>query len=151
MRLLSGAESTGGLHAFERGFLARTPLLFASRGSVLAVVLASIVMGPWLAGCTRQADAVVDVQVGMWGGPVRPTGGMALQGEPAPGVNVTARDAHGKTWDGTTDQQGVAQLQLRPGAYVIFSTYCGPTEDAAPVTTLQSGDIRSIEIHCDVP
>ncbi len=151
MRLRSGVESAVGLPTPGRGSVVRAPRLFARRGSALAAVLASIVMGSWLAGCTTPADAVVDVKVGLWGGPARPTGGMALEGEPARGVNVTVRDAHGKTWEGTTDQQGVAQLDLRPGAYVIFSTYCGPTEDAAPVTTLQPGDIRSVEIRCDVP
>jgi hypothetical protein len=103
-------------------------------------------------GATPQADdAAVSVKVGLWGGPLQPTGGMALEGKPAPGVNVTARDAHGATWDATTDQQGVAQLQLSPGAYVIFSTYCGPTENAAPVTRVKSGDTRTVEIRCDVP
>ncbi|NYI42727.1 carboxypeptidase-like regulatory domain-containing protein [Demequina lutea] len=96
-------------------------------------------------------DATVNVTVGLWGGPAQPTGGMALEGQPAPGVNVTARDTQGKTVDGTTDELGVAQLHLAPGAYVIFSTYCGPTEDASPATTVQSGDTRSVQIRCDVP
>ncbi|HUX71358.1 MAG TPA: hypothetical protein VMV41_12650 [Cellulomonadaceae bacterium] len=103
-------------------------------------------------GATLQSyDAVVRVKVGLRGGPLQPTGGMALEGKPAADVNVTARDARGATWDATTDQQGVAQLRLSPGAYVIFSTYCGPTEDVAPVTTVKSGDIRTVEIRCDVP
>ena len=107
---------------------------------------------PTTNGASPQADdAVVSVKVGLWGGPLQPTGGMALKGKPAIGVNVTARDAHGATWGATTDQQGVAQLRLSPGAYAIFSTSCGPTEDVAPVTTVKSADIRTVEIRCDVP
>jgi hypothetical protein len=97
------------------------------------------------------ADATVNVTVALWGGPARPTGGGALEGQPVLGVNVTARDTQGKTLEGTTDDQGVAQLHLAPGAYVIFSTYCGPTEAGAPVTTVQPGDTRSVQIDCAVP
>jgi hypothetical protein len=76
---------------------------------------------------------------------VRPGGGMALNGAPAVGVNVTATAASGATWTATTNGRGEATLVLPPGSYEVFSTGCGTKHVVAQAETA-----TALSIECQV-
>jgi hypothetical protein len=126
----------------------------ATRKHLITLVLSILTLGFAVgatAGCTPAApdeshQATLRVHVGMFGGPARPNGGMALQDSPASGENVTAVDDAGDEFTALTDAQGVAVLHLRPGRYTVYSTYCGPHSAIA----LPTGQVRRVQIGCQV-
>jgi hypothetical protein len=70
------------------------------------------------------ALGTVVVHVGLYGGPARPSGAMALSNAPAADQTVTAVDAAGHRFAVRTNGDGNAVLRLPPGRYTI-STSCG--------------------------
>jgi hypothetical protein len=92
--------------------------------------------------------ATLRVHIGLYGGPLRPGGGMALQNAPAPRENVTAVDADGREFVALTDATGVATMRLATGRYKVFSTYCGNGPQTAVLTADQSSKVH---IVCPVP
>lgn len=87
---------------------------------VVSLLLLNSVAG--LAACTRAADAAnvqrsatVRVHVGLYGGPARPGGGMALNNAPEPRTPITMTDMIGHTRTAQTDAAGVA-------TFVVAST-----------------------------
>jgi hypothetical protein len=110
-----------------------------------------------LAACTNggghsqspaPSPVALTVHVGLFGGPARPDGGMAMSNSPAERVNVTATSAAGRTSTAMTDASGRATLHLAPGRYAVFSTYCGP----GPQTiSLSAGEPAQLQIICPIP
>lgn len=119
------------------------------RGRVLALLTGVAV----LAGCTgggssSAALATLTVHIGLFGGPARPGGGMALSNSPAENENVTAVDAAGSQSRTRTDANGVATLSLAPGRYTVFSTYCGTGPHRA---VLSANRTTRLQIDCPIP
>lgn len=111
-----------------------------------------------LAGCTdrlstsggssRGTLATLIVHIGLFGGPARPGGGMALSDSPAENENVTAVNAAGDKSVARTNADGVATLTLTPGKYTVFSTYCGT---GPRHVVLATGQIVRVQIDCPAP
>ena len=114
----------------------------AVRGRVVAMVAAAVALAA-LSGCASQVDDL-SVKVALFGGPSLSDGTMALQGAPAPGVNVTVRDSTGRTWSTVTDTSAVALFRVPPGNYTVFSNYCGQPEQVS----VAAGQPVSATIEC---
>jgi hypothetical protein len=110
-----------------------------------------------LAACTNggghsqspaHSPVALTVYVGLFGGPARPGGEMAMSNSPAERVNVTATSAAGRTSTATTDASGRATLRLMPGRYTVFSTYCGTGRQTI---SLSAGEPAQLQINCPIP
>ncbi len=123
----------------------------------LATTMSGVVI---LAGCTGGgADfgvasghdlgpATLTVHIGLYGGPLRPDGRMALSNSPAANENVTAVDAEGRRSTAPTDADGVVTMRLAPGRYTVFSTYCGTGPHHVVLTADRSA---RVQIDCPIP
>lgn len=112
-------------------------------------VLAACVLG----GCSRvdlpdRLSARVTVHIGLFGGPPKPDGEMALSDAPAAGQNVTAMDSQGRAHVVRTDARGTATMLLPPGAYTVFSTTCGAGRQRIELTV---GGSAHLQIVCAIP
>lgn len=108
-----------------------------------------------LSGCAdsgkareHATPATLTVHIGLFGGPFLPGRGMAASDTPAQGKNVTAVDAAGRKHVARTDAGGSATLRLAPGAYTVFSTYCGTGPQHI---ALLRGRRTRVQIDCPVP
>lgn len=108
------------------------------------VVVALALTSGSQARSTGSSTASITAHVALFGGPVTPAGGMALNGAPAVGVNVTARAASGATWTATTDTRGEATLVVPPGSYEVFSN-CGTKHVVAQAETA-----TALSLDCQV-
>jgi hypothetical protein len=99
-------------------------------------------------GGSRDALATLTVHIALFGGPMRPDGGMALSDSPAGSENVTTVDAAGRKIRARTNADGVTTLRLKPGRYTVFSTYCGT--DPRHVVLSAAHTVR-VQIDCAVP
>jgi hypothetical protein len=88
------------------------------------------------------------VHIGLFGGPARAGGGMALSNSPAQNENVTAVDAGNRNSVARTNADGVATLRLASGRYTVYSTYCG-TSPHHVVLTIHA--VSHVRIDCAVP
>ena len=120
---------------------------------VTALLVLNSVAG--LAACTRsdgaatvQPSATVRVHVGLYGGPLQPGGGMALNNAPEPQTPVTVTDMTGHMRTAKTDSTGVVTFVVAPGRYVIDSPLCG--HGPQPVTARPS-HTSYVQVRCDVP
>jgi len=129
------------------------------RRSHLVLVPTLLITMLALAGCARgNADhgrgsgsaslAGLTVHIGLFGGPARLGGGMALSHSPAQMENVTAVDEAGHEFVAQTDEYGVATLHLAAGPYTVFSTGCGDGRHHVVLTTTR---ITRVQIHCAIP
>jgi hypothetical protein len=121
------------------------------RGLLATILIASCI----LAGCTHTRTsgngtltATLTVHIGLFGGPAKPDGEMALSNSPADGENVTALDARGGTHLARTDATGTATMPLAPGKYSVFSTYCGTGPQHIELTAHRSAHVQ---IDCPTP
>jgi hypothetical protein len=116
------------------------------RGRRLGCVVITLALA---SGCqahsTDSRTASITARVALFGGPRTPAGGMALNGSPAVGVNVTATAASGATWMATTDTRGEATLVVPPGSYEVFSNACGTKHVVAQAETA-----TALSIECQV-
>jgi hypothetical protein len=87
------------------------------------------------------------VHIGLFGGPVRPGGGMADSNAPQPNAIVIATDDAGGMWSARTGQDGVATLSLPIGRYTVSSTSCGSPQRIAVLT----GKRAYAQIACAIP
>ncbi|HZC72534.1 MAG TPA: carboxypeptidase-like regulatory domain-containing protein [Jatrophihabitans sp.] len=92
--------------------------------------------------------ATLTVHIGLFGGPAKPGGGMALSNSPVANENVTAVNAAGRQVTAQTDADGVATMTLRPGRYTVFSTYCRVGTHHA---VLAANKAAHVQIDCPVP
>lgn len=119
-------------------------------------LIAAVVIGVFaLAGCTGSSSksgkgsvATLTVHIGLFGGPARPGGGMALSNNPAQGENVTAVDAGGRKSVARTDADGIATMRLAVGRYTVFSTYCGTGPHHLMLTEHRT---TRVQIDCPIP
>jgi hypothetical protein len=121
------------------------------RGLLVTILIASCI----LADCTRtrtrghgKLTATLTVHIGLFGGPAKPAGEMALSNSPADGENVTALDARGGMHLARTDATGTATMQLAPGKYSVFTTYCGTGPQHIELTAHRRAHV---EIDCPIP
>ena len=99
-----------------------------------------------MGGCQAEGTASISARVALSGGPITPSGGMALDHVGAVGVEVTARAAGGATWTATTDAKGEATLLVPPGSYDVSSIGCPARHVRA-----RSKRAVSVSIECAVP
>ncbi|HEV7207031.1 MAG TPA: hypothetical protein VGN18_20685 [Jatrophihabitans sp.] len=93
------------------------------------------------------ATGVLSVRIAIYGGPMRPDGRMAMNGQAAKRQPVLLRDARGRVWHGSTGEGGTAVFTVPAGRYRVSSSYCGiPTS-----VTLAAGTSRPVALQCDVP
>ena len=88
----------------------------------LWIVLTWVVV---LGGCASSrtgadtAATTLTVHIGVFGGPARPNGGMAVSNAPRAGAAVTVTDGSGNQWHATTDRDGIARFSVAPGQYAV--------------------------------
>lgn len=124
--------------------------LRTSNPAKAAVVVAAIGLCA-LGACTtgnRESPATLEVHVGLFGGPARVDGGMALSNSPVQGQDVTAVDTRGRKHVARTDSNGTARMHLLPGPYAVSSGYCGTGSHRV---TLIAHQTATVQIDCDVP
>jgi hypothetical protein len=137
----SGQEVTVQMHLRQRRVL-----VLLSAAAVLAGCTGG---GPDSGGSSGGvALATLTVHIGLFGGPARLGGGMALSNSPAQNENVTAVDAAGVRSRTQTDANGVAMLSLAPGRYTVFSTYCGTGPHRV---VLSANRTTRVQIDCPIP
>jgi hypothetical protein len=131
----------------------------ATRASRAAVAATAVVVA--IAACTsaRQLNGpsnltgttgvTLTVEVGVYGGPPRPDGAMAVSNAPVAHDKVIVSDLAGRKRSAITRADGTARLDLPPGRYTVLSTSCGPTS-GQPVT-LAAGKPAYLQIVCSVP
>jgi hypothetical protein len=107
-----------------------------------------------LAGCSSQSggDAAartetLTVHVGVFGGPPRPDGGMAVSNAPRSGASIVVTDSGGHSRRAKTDGNGVATFSVAAGRYTIHA----PCEDGPQHVQVGSNHPAHVEVHCDVP
>jgi hypothetical protein len=116
----------------------------------VAVVAALAVLG----GCaSSSADsgrgAALTVRVTVSGGPLMPSGEMAVSDAPQVGVRVVATTKATPTrYSARTDADGLATLRLpaRPTPYTVTASSCGASQ-----TVLMTGRSRAVSLQCQVP
>jgi hypothetical protein len=115
------------------------------RAAVLCASAAALV-----AACANggQPESTLLVHIGLFGGPGLPGGGMADSDAPAPDSPVTVRNAAGREWRAETGRDGVARFTVRPGRYVVTSSYCG---HGPQQVTVKAGRRVHVQIRCDIP
>ena len=125
------------------------------RGCIAGFVIGALTLvgctsgGPNSGGGPSDAGlATLTVHIGLFGGPVRPSGGMALSDSPAENENVTAVDAAGNRSVARTNANGVATISLTPGRYTVFSTYRGTGPHHVVLTAEQAA---RVQIGCPLP
>jgi hypothetical protein len=118
---------------------------------VVLVVVVGVLLGSTTSCTGRDADAsqgaTLRVHIGLFGGPATLDGKMALRNSPAPNENVTAVNEVDQESTGLTDADGVATMNLAPGRYSVFSTYCGGSTSIALVANKTS----RVRIDCPIP
>jgi hypothetical protein len=93
-------------------------------------------------------ESTLLVHIGLFGGPGLPGGGMADSNAPAPGAPVTVQNATGREWRAETGRSGVARFTIRPGRYVVTSSYCGHGPQRVAV---KADRPARVQIRCDIP
>ncbi len=118
-----------------------------------AVLIGSTVVALAVTGCANGQPAArssrpvyLTVHLGLFGGPARPNGTMALVNGSDPGAPITVADSTGRTWTVKTDHASLARFQLHPGRYTIKSPTCGH----GPRHVIVRVD-RRVQLRCDVP
>jgi hypothetical protein len=84
------------------------------------------------------------VQVGLFGGPMRPDGTMAEVNAPAQGIAVTVTGAGSVIVRRTTGPDGTAVFHVAPGRWTVSSTCGNPQTLDVPQSVVAS-------VQCDVP
>ena len=92
------------------------------------------------------APTTLTVHIGVFGGPARPNGGMAVSNAPRADAAVTVTDPTGNQWQATTGRDGIARFSVAPGQYIV-RTPCG----SAVHVTVRAGEVARARAHCDVP
>lgn len=118
---------------------------------VVMVTVSVAVLGSTGCGTSHSNDAATGtlrVHIGLYGGPVAPDGGQALNNSPASGETVTAASVSGHKFSAVTASNGDAVLHLASGRYTVFSTFCGPQNETV---SLRPGQVKRIQISCPVP
>lgn len=108
-----------------------------------------------LTGCASSGGAagagstssILDVHVGVFGGPLLPDGKMAASNAPRAGATVKVSDGAGHRWTATTGQNGIASMTVPAGRYTVTSSSCGPAQHANAL----AGKTSYVQIQCDVP
>jgi hypothetical protein len=84
-----------------------------------------------VAGCTGASGGVhnpgletLTVHLGLFGGPPRPSGGMALSNAPQPRAPILVTNGAKRTWNAKTNGHGIATFSVPPGLYMINSPSC---------------------------
>ena len=106
-----------------------------------------------LAGCGSDAPPAapatdLTVHVAVFGGPMRPDGGMAASNVPQRGARITITDSSGRAWSARTDRGGIASFAVPDGKYVVHAP-CQPA-DPAPVLVRAGNPVR-MQVRCYVP
>lgn len=99
-------------------------------------------------GSSGAALATLTVHIGLFGGPMRPSGGMALSNSPAENADVTAVNSAGRKSAARTHADGVATMKLAPGRYAVYSTYCGTGHHHVVLT---ADKVTRVQIDCAIP
>lgn len=92
-------------------------------------------------------EAIIAVHIGLFGGPVRTDGKMALSNTPQADATVHAVGTNGRTWRSRTGRDGVATLVVPAGHYVISSSFCGVPQNVV----VTAGERARVQISCPVP
>ena len=115
----------------------------------LWIVLTWVVV---LGGCASSrtgadtAATTLTVHIGVFGGPARPNGGMAVSNAPRAGAAVTVTDGSGNQWHATTDRDGIARFSVAPGQYAVHD----PCDFRDHHVTVRAGKVAHVDAHCDV-
>ena len=90
--------------------------------------------------------STIAVHVGLFGGPLRPDGGMAESNAPQPDATVTVLDDSGRRWSAKTGQDGVASVSVPAGQYTV-SSVCGSPQRV----TVLAGKRAYVQLTCAIP
>ncbi len=106
----------------------------------------SLRASPSAATSPASVSGVIKGTVRGYGGPLKPNGQMALNGQPFGSTKVTVVDGRGLGATSVTGPDGAFSFALRPGDYVLRSS-CGQ-----PVAvTVNPGRTVHHDLRCDVP
>jgi hypothetical protein len=130
-----------------------------SRSYALALITLTACAAPSAArqptnnAVTRPAAASPSSAVGViagtvrgYGGPLKPDGHMALDGQPFGSTKVTIADGHGTVAVSVTGADGVFTFDVRAGKYLLSSSCNEPA-----VIVVQPGRTVRRDLRCDVP
>lgn len=126
----------------------------STTGALLLCVGAAAVLAACTSGSGSQhrpdpSPATLQVHIGLFGGPPRPGGGMALSDAPQPNASVVVTNEAGRKWTAKTDSAGLATFSVQPGPYDVASPPCGPA--SARRVTVEAGQAARVEVRCAVP
>lgn len=125
----------------------------STKGALLLCVGAAAVLAACTSGPGSQhpdpSPATLQVHIGLFGGPPRPGGGMALSDAPQRNARVVVTNEAGRKWTAKTDAAGLATFSVQPGRYDVASPPCGPA--SARHVTVEAGQVARVEVRCAVP
>lgn len=112
-----------------------------------ATSTASHTGGTHVAHDPHRRPAIVLVHLGLFGGPARADGTMALNNAPYRHQVIRLVDAAGRSHTARTGRYGVATFVVPPGRYHV-GTVCGR---GPRHVTARPGQRARISLQCDVP
>ena len=100
------------------------------------------------AGGTQARPVTLRVHLGLFGGPMRPDGGMAASNAPQPNapIVIIASDRIRRT--SRTDARGIATFSVLPGRYIVDSPTCGHGPQRV---VIHPNLVAHVEVRCDIP
>jgi hypothetical protein len=86
--------------------------------------------------------------VGLFGGPMSPDGGMADSNAPQPNAPIVLIAGDHTRHVRKTDSAGVATFSVLPGHYIVESPTCGHGPQRV---VIHPNRVAHVEIRCDIP
>jgi hypothetical protein len=97
---------------------------------------------------TQVRPVTLRVHLGLFGGPARPDGSMALSNAPDPSAPIVLTGRDGTTQTRRTHRDGIATFSVLPGRYTVESTTCGHGPQSV---VIRANRLARVEVRCDVP
>jgi hypothetical protein len=90
---------------------------------------------------------LLTVHVGLFGGPPRRGGGMALSNAPEASAPVSLTADSGRTWSAKTDRSGLTRFAVPADRYTVSSSFCGAPQHV----TIVAGKRAYVQLACAIP